>query len=713
MFPPLNWSVLGFAALVPWLVAVVSARDARFVYLSSYVLGILFFAINIRWMCPVTIPGYVAMCFYYGVFFPLAAWPIRHMHRRHRVSLALTVPIIWTAAEYLRSIGPLGFPWCLLGHTQYRFLWLIQISDLVGAYGVTFVVAMINGWLADLVVQPFVIMRKETVSPERESSGQADSQASESFHSVARLPVGTLGSVLVMLACLAYGVVQASPRHFEAGPVVALVQHDFPMYVDEFRAGRTYSDTIFNAYVSLTAQAAAHQPDLIVLPETATQGCINDEFLSASPAQLEEILRRRYPKGFPFWYLQSQQRMGARVLGEFTQLATRFNAAIVIGSLAIEWRPTAVPPRAEAFNSSFLLVPGRDKPVARYDKCHLVLFGEYVPFRTSWRGLYEWLNSLSPWGREGRDYSLTPGDAYHVFEIETGRESPTTQPASTQPDTTRPASTRPDGKRYRLGTPICYEEIMPYIARDFTSDSGRAREKKNIDILVAISNDGWFMHSAELEQHLAAAVYRAVENRIAIARSVNTGASALIDPNGHIRTRARLSPEKSAKLPRLRSALKEALSRAEALDGAAGEAATYANSVNAVRQILTTELRAAATDLGPEFSFIYERLSALLSNTLGATPEDRRKGVEVLLDQIMEDVATVDRWTTWPQTAPSYCVDEARCDTRMTLYSRWGDWFAQAAVSLMVMTLLDWLLRRMRGVSNPGESRTAHSSDSK
>ena len=254
---------------------------------------------------------------------------------------------------------------------------------------------------------------------------------------------------------------------------------------------------------------------------------------------------------------------------------------------------------------------------------------------------------------------------------------------------------------------------MPYIARDFTSDSGRAREKKNIDILVAISNDGWFMHSAELEQHLAAAVYRAVENRIAIARSVNTGASALIDPNGHIRTRARLSPEKSAKLPRLRSALKEALSRAEALDGAAGEAATYANSVNAVRQILTTELRAAATDLGPEFSFIYERLSALLSNTLGATPEDRRKGVEVLLDQIMEDVATVDRWTTWPQTAPSYCVDEARCDTRMTLYSRWGDWFAQAAVSLMVMTLLDWLLRRMRGVSAPGESRTAHSSDSK
>ena len=254
---------------------------------------------------------------------------------------------------------------------------------------------------------------------------------------------------------------------------------------------------------------------------------------------------------------------------------------------------------------------------------------------------------------------------------------------------------------------------MPYIARDFTSDSGRAKEKKNIDILVAISNDGWFMHSAELEQHLAAAVFRAVENRIAVARSVNTGASVLVDPNGHIRTRARLAPEKSAMLPGLRSALKETLSRAEALDGAAGEAATYTNVVNTVRQVLTTELRAAAIDLGPEFNFIHERLSSLLSNTLGATPGDRRERVAVLLDQITEDLATVDRWTTRPQTAPTYCVDEARCDTRMTLYSRWGDWFAQAAVSLMIMTLLDWLLRRMRGVSNPGESQAAHSSDSK
>jgi apolipoprotein N-acyltransferase len=704
MFPPLNWSFLGFAALVPWLVAVSCARRPRPVYVFSYLLGVLFFLVNIRWMCPVTIPGYIAMCLYYGGFFPLAAWPIRHMYRRHRVSIAMTAPIVWTAIEYLRSIGPLGFPWCLLGHTQYRFLWLIQISDLVGAYGVTFVVAMINGWLADLVVQPFMILRKESVSPAHAVGDSINSQASESFHSIARLPVGTLGTALVILACLAYGAVQASPRFFQEGPKVALVQHDFPMYVDEFRAGRTKNETILNAYVSLATQAAADHPDLIVLPETATQGCINEEFLTATPAQLQEILQRRYPKNFPLWYLKYQQQTGTRVLAAFTQLATQTNAAIVLGSLAMEWRPTAVPPRAEAFNSSFLLLPGQSKPVARYDKRHLVLFGEYVPFRTSWRGLYEWLNSLSPWGAGGRDYSLAPGEAYHVFEVDAA------EPATT---TTSSPTSSPSGRRYRLGTPICYEEIMPHVARDFTSDSGRAHDRKNIDILVAISNDGWFMHTAELEQHLAGAVFRAVENRIAVTRSVNTGASAIIDPNGHIRLRASLSPEKAARLPALKTALEKLRVSGEALDRAADNAATYAAATNETRQAINSDVQNAAFDLGPEFIFIHERLTSLLANTLGATPQDRRSGLAAFRDQISEDAATVDRWSIRPDTAPAICVGHAQCDARMTLYSKWGDWFAQAVLSLMIMILLDWLLRRLRGILHPDESLLTDSSDTK
>jgi apolipoprotein N-acyltransferase len=69
---------------------------------------------------------------------------------------------------------------------------------------------------------------------------------------------------------------------------------------------------------------------------------------------------------------------------------------------------------------------------------------------------------------------------------------------------------------------------MPYVIRDFVWQGGRRRA----DFLLNVSNDGWFLHSAELSQHLAISTFRAVENRIAIGRAVNTGISGFIDPNG-------------------------------------------------------------------------------------------------------------------------------------------------------------------------------------
>jgi apolipoprotein N-acyltransferase len=159
LFPPVDGWWLAYVCLVPWLVCVCTAERARFVYFASLLMGLGFFGVHIRWLAPVTTPGYLALCVGFSVFFPLAAWPIRHMVRRHRVSVALTAPIAWVAMEYLRSITALGFPWALLGHSQYKILTVIQISDLVGAYGVSFVLVMVNGWITDLLIQPILIWR--------------------------------------------------------------------------------------------------------------------------------------------------------------------------------------------------------------------------------------------------------------------------------------------------------------------------------------------------------------------------------------------------------------------------------------------------------------------------------------------------------------------------------------------------------------------------
>jgi apolipoprotein N-acyltransferase len=91
-----------------------------------------------------------------------------------------------------------------------------------------------------------------------------------------------------------------------------------------------------------------------------------------------------------------------------------------------------------------------------------------------------------------------------------------------------------DVNGYRLATAICFEDTVPQVTRRFFAEAPDGRKP---DLLLNLSNDGWFKWSEELEMHLAVSVFRAVENRVPLARAVNTGISALIDGNGHIQAR--------------------------------------------------------------------------------------------------------------------------------------------------------------------------------
>ncbi len=663
IFPDVGWWPLAYVALVPWLVAVCTARRARLVYFTSLLLGLGYFLINIRWLIPVTLPGYFALCIYYAVFFPLAAWPIRHMYQRHGVSVALTAPIVWVATEYLRSIGPLAFPWLLMGHSQYQHVTLIQISDLVGAYGVSFLVVMVNGWITDLLIQPILIWRSDQAT---------------------RLPLGTLTTATLVLGTLIYGSAQSSRKYFEPGPKVAVVQHDFPLYVDAEQASRTPQESILQGYLELARRAAADKPDLIVLPEAAMYGFINTQFIEATPDDLAEMQLRRYPPNYQQGFLAWLQNLSRRVRSSFQQISDETGIPIVLGSSAMEWKPTAIPPRVDAYNSAFLLMPGQPEPVARYDKIHLVLFGEYVPFRFSHRWLYEWLNSITPWGRMGIEYSLSPGSQYTVFEF--------------------PADSA-DGRRFRAATPICYEEIIPYITRDFVRGIGGDPEHKNIDMLLAISNDGWFLHSAELEQHLAGAVFRAVENRIAIARSVNTGGSAIIHPNGKIHDRVSLSPEELAALSPIEDVLKKLRQHGMKLVELADQTGEYTTARQELGRMLGLEMRPAIMAAGREFMFLAERLEQLTVSLAAMISERRQEAAADFLHQVDHDLAILERWRRKPHTAPGFRTAQIQCDSRMTLYSKWGDWFAQGTVALLGMMLLDWFLRRIWRARTPRRHR--------
>jgi apolipoprotein N-acyltransferase len=249
-------------------------------------------------------------------------------------------------------------------------------------------------------------------------------------------------------------------------------------------------------YFAMLEASAEEDPDLVVLPETPWILFLNPEIRD--------------------FYASSRRSFAA-----FQKHATDHDTYVVTGSASLVQTPYDLLTKERRYNSAAVFHPDAREP-DRYDKVHLVYFGEIVPFRFGrLRFLYFWLNSLMPFsGRDGEyEYSLFRGEGFDVFDM-----SPRSQP----------------GQTYRFGIPICYEDVLPYVSREFVSGGS---EKKRADFLLNISNDGWYGRGTQQPQHLAICVFRAVENRVGIARSVNTGVSAFVEPTGRVHGRVTGDPK--------------------------------------------------------------------------------------------------------------------------------------------------------------------------
>lgn len=476
---PYDQWYLAYVCMVPWLLVIGAAARASRVYVTSWLLGLTFYLINMWWMEAPTGMGYVVLSACLACYFPLAACPIRHAVRR-RIPLAIAAPFVWVAAEYLRARMLSGFPWFFLGHSHYKILSMIQISDLVGAYGVTFVLAAVNGAIADVILMRF---------------GGGDDIARRRLGTrvgigfAAALTTGTFG----------YGQYQLSRDTIRPGPRIAIMQQDNPNFTDRERAQtQPGPHDKARAYFAMMAEARRFDPDIYLFPETAWGYMyLNKEFREVSAESLRSDWLR-YSHSPSVYYYNALRDWSAET-----------GASVVIGSASVTPTPLSLRASETRHNSAFHFAADGSEP-ERHDKIHPVVLGETVPFRYGrLRTLYLWLNSLSPFGEDGYEYSLTAGDDVRVFTM-----------------TTR----EPESATYRFGTPICYEDVMPYVCRRFVWD-GR-RQRKRVDFLLNISNDGWFLDRNEQQQHFAICTFRAVENRVGIARTVNTGISGFIDPDG-------------------------------------------------------------------------------------------------------------------------------------------------------------------------------------
>ncbi|MCG3137395.1 MAG: Apolipoprotein N-acyltransferase [Phycisphaerae bacterium] len=465
------WPLL-LGALVPWGVVILQEPRGGRCCWSSYAVGISFFLINTTYLRHITWLGYIALAIYFGLFFMLFAAAVRLLVQRWKVRIAWAVAIAWVGCEYLRGVGTLAFPFLFLAHGVYRQTTLIQIADLVGAYGVSLVVALVNGFGVELADNWL-----------RGERGRG-------------LLVAVWRSmwamVVVLLFTVGYGLIQIDAVRPEAGPVVAVLQADYSLSVDA-GARRFSKEEKRNRYLQLMEQATLERPDLVLFPEAPWDMFLNAEFLD------EPDIDPRY------LYMQQWSQECHQLL---YWAANRLGLYLVIGAGSMELYPHQVYPKSLKYNSAFVYPPGRSER-GRYDKIVLVMFGEYTPLRFSrFHFIYRWLDSFNPFSSTDEEFSLTPGREVVVFEMRDRRQ-----------------------RSYRFAVPICFEDLIPGLIRRMVHNPGCG---KRVDFLLSISNDGWFNHGAMVPQHLAVGVFRAVENRVTIARSVNTACSGFIDSSGRI-----------------------------------------------------------------------------------------------------------------------------------------------------------------------------------
>jgi len=410
-FSSFNLWPLAWVGLVPFFIALEN-KSLRFSLGIGFLTGIIFWSLTIYWLVHVTLLGQIILIVYLSLYFALFSLFV-FLSKRLKKGILL-VPFFWVVLEYIRSYLFTGLPWALAGFSQYRNLPVIQIAEITGAWGISFLVLFAN-------VLIYSALKK-----------------------LLKLNI-ILSCSFIIIISFVFGFYKLSLDPKEAkgeGFEISVVGGNIPQ---DIKWDRQAKEFIRKNYEELTVLAAKDKPELIIWPEAAVPALWGEDEL------------------------------------EFKQLYSFIN------SQKINLLTGTVSHFGGKYYNSALFISKSGVPQLIYHKLHLVPFGEFVPLKN----LFPFLESIAPVG------DITPGKRYTIFE--------------------KPAP---------FGVLICFEDLFPELSRRFV--------QKGATFLVNITNDAWYKKTSAASQHLAASVFRAVENRIYLARSANTGISGFIDPYGRL-----------------------------------------------------------------------------------------------------------------------------------------------------------------------------------
>lgn len=437
-FPPFEHPYLAYVAFVPFLIAIDDLTAKQ-----SFVLGFLFAFIfglgKIFWISRFHFLALPAILLAWSIMFAVKVFIYKFISDRLFFISIFLFPFVFTAGEYMRASGYWAFPWGILGYSQYNFNILIQMAEITGVFGVSFLVYLSNTALAFLIISRFTFNK---------------------------IFIEVFVAIILFFVIFLYGYDAQNKLDFEDGSIsVGLVQPNFDSWANWWDTKEMRKEVIYN----LTLQLAYENPEIIVWPESAL---------------LEPFIK--YDNIEEKYYLY-----GNEWIDFFQKIFARYSGHIIFGTNYFDGN--------NFYNSAFI-INNNLQILGRYDKIHLVPFGETLPFINKSR-FVQWLAGLV-----GTSH-FNPGRNYKIFRVNDNR----------------------------IAIIICYEDVFGNLTRKFV--------KSGADVLINLTNIGWAESPTPPLQQNAKAIFRAVENRVPIFRSTNTGYTTVINYQGLVENAASIDQE--------------------------------------------------------------------------------------------------------------------------------------------------------------------------
>lgn len=434
-FPTLLSGIIAWISLVPLLIAIYNEKPSKS-FISGLITGYIFFSGSLYWIAGIKEFGILApyalllLSFYLALYIGVFCFLVSYVKKEYKLWF---IPFIFVSLEYIRALFLSGFPWSSIGYSQFQNLSIIQISSLTGVYGVSFIVVLVNSFIA------YFIINYRSINMRLILSG---------------LSVLFIISISILFGYFSIKNLNSMMEENNKLDVVIL-QGNIPQDEkwEEENVEKTFEIYDRLSTIAPSGTAAPKKNSLIIFPETA----------------------------IPVYLLYDRKH-----LDFVSNIAKRQNSYLLTGIPDLVLDKSG---NIDKYLNTAILIHPDGSILDRYDKIHLVPFGEFTPLRNL-------ISFFEKFTAGFAEYS--PGKKETVFEV--------------------------DNKKFSVV--ICYEIIFPHLVRRFLN--------KGAEFLVNITNDAWYGRTAMPYQHVSMAIFRSIENRVYIFRSANTGVSCIINPSGKI-----------------------------------------------------------------------------------------------------------------------------------------------------------------------------------